>query len=353
MSRMDESIQNHLLSAIVGNDAIRHRLAHALRTGELPHACILEGPCGSGKHTIAKHLAAALVCTADKNTSHPIPCLNCPSCRKVLEHKFPDLSLIGREEDKTSIGVDTIRFLREDVRVTPNDSDHKIYIIEDADHMTEQAQNAFLLTLEEPPAYVHFFLLCENAGLLLETIRSRAPIFRTQPLSREEISEYLCENDSRATQMKLSDPRGFSELVAASQAGIGQALSYLEPKHYATTKQMREAVSELIRTGIERTNAQTVLPLLLRFSTSKRDVIQELLLLMMDAVRDLILLKKSEDLPLSFYADRGETMELCEKASLYSLYRLYEAVNTASEQNQRNVNVRLILTKLALDAEWI
>ncbi len=350
---MDASNRNHLLSAIVGNDAIRHRLAHALRSGNLPHALILEGPCGSGKHTIAQHLAAALVCEADPSASHPIPCLNCPPCRKILENKFPDLSLIGCEEDRSSIGVETIRFLREDVRVMPNDSEHKIYVIEDADHMTEQAQNAFLLTLEEPPSYAHFFLLCENAGLLLETIRSRAPILRTQPLTREEIAEYLCKNDPRASQMKHSDPREFSELVAASQAGIGQALSYLEPKNYATVKQMREAVSELIRTGIERSNAQTVLPLLLRFCASKRDAVGELFLLMMDAIRDLILLKKSENAPLSFYASREDAIELCEKASLYSLHRLYEAVHGAAEQNQRNVNVRLILTKLALDAEWI
>ena len=179
------SDEMHLLSAIVGNDVIRNRLAHSLKNGDLPHACILEGPFGSGKRTIAKHMAASLVCDADTGASQTIPCLTCRNCRRILESNFPDLIFVRREEDKASIGVETVRFIREDVRVTPNDSEHKIYIIEEADLITEQAQNAFLLTLEEPPAYAHFFLLCENAGLLLETIRSRAPIFRTQPLTRE------------------------------------------------------------------------------------------------------------------------------------------------------------------------
>ncbi|MBR2353578.1 MAG: hypothetical protein IKA76_03655 [Clostridia bacterium] len=350
---MESTKQNRLLSAIVGNDAIRQRLAHSLRSGTLPHACILEGPSGSGKHTIAKHMAAALACTADKSQASTIPCLRCPQCRKVLDGKFPDLILIGREEDKATIGVDTIRFLREDVHVIPNDSDHKIYIIEEADRMTEQAQNAFLLTLEEPPSYAHFFLLCENAGMLLETIRSRAPIFRTQPLTREQIAEYLCEHDDRADQMRRTDPRGFNELIAASGHGIGQALSYLEPKHYTPIKQLRDAVSELLRGGIEHADAQVLLPLLLRYGNGKREALQDFLLLLLDAVRDLLLLKKSENAPLSFYANREEAIALCDNASLQSLYRLHEAIQAALDENQRNVNVRLILTKLALDAEWI
>ena len=350
---MNESKSSHLLSAVVGNDAIRLRLAHALTSGQFPHAFILEGPAGSGKHTISKHLAAALVCTGEKGSKTPIPCLTCPECRKVLEDKFPDIRLIGREDGKATIGVDTVRFLREDVHVIPNDSEHKIYIIEEADLMTEQAQNAFLLTLEEPPAYAHFFLLCENAGLLLETIRSRAPVLRTQPLTREEIADYLCKNEPRAAQMKQSAPREFAELIAASGAGIGQALSYLEPSKYATPKQMRETAANLIRIGIEREGAGVLLPLLLRFTASKRDALKDLFLLMMDATRDLLFLKKSENAPLSFYADRTEAMDLCDKTSLPSLHRLYEAIDTAFEENQRNINVRLILTKLALDAQWI
>ncbi len=349
---MNSTYSNEPLGSVWGNEALRHRLGSALRTGSLPHACILEGPEGTGKHTIARQIAAALVCAERHLPNKPIPCLSCRECRRISENKSPDLITVGLEEDKVTIGVETVRFLREDVRLLPNDSDHKIYIIENADRMTVQAQNALLLTLEEPPAYVHFILLCEHSGLLLETIRSRAPVFRTQPLTREQIAAYLCQNDRRAEQMKLADPCGFAELIAASGTGIGQALSYLDPKVYAPVKQNRELILQLTRAAVEKQNARTVLPLLLRFS-SKRDALRTQLMMFSDAVRDLILLKKSDTPPLSFFADTALAIELCDRTSLFFLYRLYEAIRKALDENSANINIRLLLTKMAQDAELI
>lgn len=215
-----------------------------------------------------------------------------------------------------------------------------------------QAQNAFLLTLEEPPAYAHFFLLCENAGLFLETIRSRAPVLRTQPVSREEMDRYLCEHDRRAAQMKLSDPKGYAELLCASQKGIGQALEYLDSKTFAPIKQLRTLATDFVRAVIHTPSPSAILPMLPRFST-KRDLLRLQLSALSDALRDLILLKKSENAPLSFYADREEAMELCDGISLPALYRLNGAVIDAMEENNRNANVRLCLTKMLVEAQLI
>lgn len=344
--------KSDVLGAIWGNDALKRRLCGALRAGDLPHALILEGPLGTGKHTIATHLAAALVCTEKTRADAPVPCLTCRECRRILEGKSPDLILVGREEDKATIGVDTARFLREDVRVVPNDSDRKIYIIEDADTMTPQAQNAFLLTLEEPPAYVHFFLLCQQSERLLETIRSRAPVLRTEPLTRERIADYLCQNDRRAADMSRNDPHGFSELVAASGSGIGQALAYLDPKAYAPVKASREHVDALVRAAVEKRGARVILPLLLKLS-QKREALNEQLSLLSLAVRDLILLKKSDRASLSFFANREDALELCDRASLPFLCRLYEAIQTAISDNGANINIRLLITKMAQSAELL
>ena len=339
------------LTDIVGNLALRRRLGDDVLAGKLPHACILEGPEGTGKHTIAKMTAAALVCTAHHDPSLPIPCLRCPPCRKVLEGKSPDVITIGCE-GKATIGVDALRFLKEDVRIVPNDSDSKVYIIEDADKLTPQAQNAFLLTLEEPPSYVHFFLLCKDARMFLETIRSRAPVFRTEPIPTEEIDRYLCEHDRRAAQMKLSDKKGFEELLMASGMGIGQALAYLEPRTFAPVKQTRALAAELIRIAIYEEGAKAVFPLLLRFS-NKRDQLHEQLMAVSKSLRDLILLKKSDDAPLIFYADRNEAIELCDRTSLGFLYRFHQAVQQAIEENSRNANTRLMLIKMVLSADLI
>ncbi|MBO5939413.1 MAG: hypothetical protein J6Q82_07990 [Clostridia bacterium] len=339
------------LTAIIGNEALRTRFGEDARLGRFPHACILEGAKGTGKQTIAKMTAAALVCERKNDADTPIPCLTCRNCRKILEGKFPDLIVINRE-DKATLGIDAIRFLKEDVHIVPNDSDAKIYVIEDADLMTPQAQNAFLLTLEEPPSYVHFFLLCEHAELLLETIRSRAPIFRTEPLSSEQIDNYLCEKDSRAAEMKRLSPSEYADLLSASGAGIGQALSYLEPKVWAPIRARRALVRELITAAIDREGAKNILTLLFKLP-QKRDPLEDYLLSAADAVRDLMLLKKSDLSPLSFYSNRAEASELSDRASLLFLDQLLRAILQAIEDNHKNANIRLCLLHLATSAELI
>ena len=176
---------------IAGNETLKTRLANEISEGKLSHAYILEGSKGSGKHLFAMGIAAALSCENRGNDSSPLPCRTCPSCKKILSGNSPDIIHVGKG-DKATLGVEAIRTLKQDVWIAPNDSDVKVYIIEDAHLMTIQAQNALLLTLEEPPSYVLFLLLCESAAPLLETVRSRAPILRTEPLEAETIGNFLC-----------------------------------------------------------------------------------------------------------------------------------------------------------------
>lgn len=337
---------------VVGNRALCRSLADDVLERKLPHAFILEGPTGSGKHTIAKMTAAALLCTEHNDLAAPIPCLQCDACRKVLEDKCPDLIFVHREEDRQSIGVDTVRFMRDDVRFLPNGDGAKIYVIEEADKMTTEAQNAFLLTLEEPPPYVFFILLCESASSLLETIKSRAPILRTQPLSIEEIDRYLCENDRRAAQMKLADPSTYRELLVSSHAGIGPALDYLDQRKFEPVKRLRASTVELISAAVNRKSSRPIVSLLMSMP-AKRDALLEHLQMLSLAVRDLLLLKKSDQAPLLFFVDRDEAIDLCDRTTMTALYRLYEAIQTATSEIKMNANVRLTLTKMALSAELI
>lgn len=339
------------MTLIVGNDGLKTRLSKDILAGTLPHACIIEGARGTGKHTVARMCAAALACSQKHDKSKPIPCLECPDCKKVLEGKSPDLIFVGLE-DKATIGVDAVRFLREDVRVVPNDLDYKIYVIEDADKMTLQAQNALLLTLEEPPEYVRFFLLCENSGLLLETIRSRAPVHRTEPLSKEQIDEYICSVDKRAAQMKLSARKDYDELLCAAGVGIGCALEYLDPKRFAPILERRRLALDFARAAVRAEGSLEVLSTVFKFP-QKRDALREQLATVSDAVRDLILLKKSDSSPLVFFSDRNEAIELCDRVSLPFLFRLGESVRQAIEDNAKNANVRLLLTRLASSADII
>ncbi len=334
-----------MLNGVIGNKAMRYRLGNDIADGKLPHALIIEGAYGSGKHTIAKMCAAALVCTEAKDTKKPLPCCQCLACRKVLENKSPDVILIGTQ-GKASIGVETVRFLKEDVSIVPNDSDFKVYIIENAEKMTVQAQNALLLTLEEPPKYVHFFLLCESTEPLLETIKSRAPTLRTEPVNREDIDNYLCSHDRRAAQMKLSDPIGYAELLTASGSGIGRALEYLEPKTFSPIRQTRALAEEFVTCAIKKRRPSDTLAVINKLST-KREPLIEQLSLVCDATRDLMLLKKSDIPSLLFFSDINKALELSDKAPLSFLYDLLTATQKARDELEKNANVRLCLMKMA------
>ena len=339
------------MSGVVGNRSLCEKLCLDVMEDKLSHACIIEGPRGTGKHTIAKNVAAALACSEKHGSPAQFPCLTCPDCRKVLEGNCPDVITVGCG-GKATLGVESIRFLREDVRTVPNDLDFKVYIIEDAERMTVQAQNAFLLTLEEPPSYVRFFLLCENANLLLDTIRSRAPVIRTQPISNDELDRYLCDTDRRAAAMKLASPAEYAELIMASKNGIGTAVSFLDPKVFAPVKDLRSLVTDFAEAATSGERATVILPLLSRFS-AKRDALSPQLYALSEAVTDLLMLKNSDNVSPRFFSDKDKALQMCDRVSISFLYTLNEAVLTAIDSIQRNANVRLTMIKLASDAGLI
>lgn len=336
------------MTEIAGNRELCRRLAEDITSSSLSHAYIIEGADGSGRKTIALNVAAATACENRFDITSPIPCLCCTSCKKILGRKSTDVIFV-KDETKTTVGVDIARFLKEDVYIVPNDIDDKFYIIENADKMTPQAQNALLLTLEEPPSFAHFFLICNSDDSLLETIRSRAITLRTQRLSEKEIEEYICTHDTRAAQMKLTSQKEFRELIKASRGGIGKALEYLDPKAWKGIKEKREFIRALIHETVTRRSAENLLPMLSKFS-AKREILADELLLFSLAVRDLIVLKKSDASSLEFYCDANEAIELSDKVSLSFLYTLYQNIDIACEENRRNANVRVMIIKLAINS---
>jgi DNA polymerase-3 subunit delta' len=147
-----------------GNAQAKKLLAADIDAGRFPHALLIEGEAGSGRRTLARILARAAVC----RSSAERPCGMCDACRKS-EH--PDITLYG--DEGSILSVDTIRSLRQEAYVLPNESAYRVMLLAGAQSMTPQAQNALLKILEEPPRHVLFILTCENRTQLLETIRSR------------------------------------------------------------------------------------------------------------------------------------------------------------------------------------
>ena len=333
------------MAQVAGNRALCRRLSLDILAGTLPHALILEGASGSGKKLIALNIAAALACTGKSGDSSSVPCLKCLECRKVFEGLCPDVIFVNRGE-KASIGVEEARFVREDVKVIPNDLERKIYIIDEADKMTDQAQNALLLTLEEPPSYAVFILLCESASRLLETIRSRAPVFRTELMSAQEIEACILEKSERARALKLQNPSLLKQISVSAGGTVGRALEYLDEKKFAPIKEARELTYEFLDTIADGAKAGAVVPLLSRFS-AKRDELQFQLEMILEATVELMILKRSEARALTFFESEQKALELCDRIPLSRLFSSCEAVNEAINENKMNANVKLLLIKMA------
>ncbi len=340
-------MQRSAFTDLVGNEALKDRLKENILGGRLTHAYLLEAPRGGGKHTLALRIAMALACESKQTEGASLPCMRCPSCKKILEGNSPDILYIGRE-DKATLGVEQIRRLRADLSIAPNELENKVYIIEDAHLMTVQAQNALLLTLEEPPPYVLFLLLCESVEPLLETIRSRAQTLRLRPIPTEEMRRHLLSTSREARELEASAPEELCELLAAADGSIGQALSLLDAKRRKPILNQRKLAREFLALCAERHQGLATM----RFSKAlpeKREELSAQLRVMQLALRDLLLLKESENAPLCFFFDREEAMTLAYRFTVLELLKLSERTDTCLEELSRNANVRLALMRLFAD----
>ena len=332
---------------IVGNKALRERLYTDITSGTLSHAYIIEGKSGSGRHTLAKNILSALACTGNGDA---LPCGECKNCRDILENKCPDVFTIGKE-DKASLGIDAIRGIKSTIMAVANNLDFKAYILEDADTMTLQAQNAFLLTLEQPPTRVYFFILCENARSLLETIRSRAAILRMETLEDDTVDEYICSGKAEksvsdeAKKLKTVAPDEYETVLLSANGSIGRAIELLSPKTRKPITASRELAKSFINSLMKRTSSEPAIMLFPAFSTKREEVISQLEYVK-TALRDLIVLKKCESAPLCFFSDREEAMELSAMLVERKLVSAFDEVSHTQSTLMTNANVRLSITNL-------
>ena len=167
------------LTSLAGNHALKELLLPRLQRGTLGHAFIVAGAEGSGTHTLAGILSRAMVCTGTSTK----PCGSCQACRKALAGIHPDIITVAPLEEGKAVTVDQVRQMRADAYIRPNEASRKVYLLEQADRMRGEAQNAMLKLLEEGPSYAAFLLLAENQGALLATVRSRC---ETLALTAEE-----------------------------------------------------------------------------------------------------------------------------------------------------------------------
>ena len=197
------------------NRTEKEKLLSKIASGKLSHAYLIEGGEGCGKTYFARFAAAAVLCTGDKP-----PCGKCPSCVKALAGSHPDLFYFSPDK-KASMGVETVRDIKKSLFFMPNDGDRKVYIIDDAQKMTVQAQNALLKFIEEPPASVLFFIVADKKESLLPTVVSRTRIISLAPSDNADIRRFLM------SESKKSGGEQIDEAINMAEGSPGKALKLL------------------------------------------------------------------------------------------------------------------------------
>lgn len=197
------------------NRTEKEKLLSEIASGKLSHAYLIEGGEGCGKTYFARFAAAAVLCTGDKP-----PCGKCPSCVKALAGSHPDLFYFSPDK-KASMGVETVRDIKKSLFFMPNDGDRKVYIIDDAQKMTVQAQNALLKFIEEPPASVLFFIVSDKKESLLPTVVSRTRIISLAPSDNADIRRFLM------SESKKSGGEQIDEAINMAEGSPGKALKLL------------------------------------------------------------------------------------------------------------------------------
>lgn len=333
---------------IIGNDDLYSYFTSCAKANSLSHAYVLLGAKGTGKHTLARIIAAAVNCEKKSDEHAALPCGKCLSCKKIVANNSADFICVSREKDKAHLGIDPIRFIKSDVALYPNDGDFKLYIIEEAHLMTHQAQNALLLTLEEPPPYVIFILLCEHTETILETIKSRAPILRMKTPSKNDTVEYLKANHPAARTLINNSPDEFAEIYMASGGSIGRMLELISSSERRQILQKRELVDLLVNAISHRTVARDFAELFSRLPQKRddRDALISILAELQCALRDLMAVKKANDPSMIFFTDREYAEELSYSISVQRISEALSLTEKARTSLLRNANVKLTITNL-------
>ena len=318
---------------IIGHEQIIEHLQNAIGMDKVSHAYIINGPDKSGKMMLAEAFAMALQCEKHGKEA----CMECHSCKQALGHNQPDIIYVNHDKPNT-ISVDDIRTqVNNDIDVKPYSSSHKIYIIDEAEKMNQQAQNALLKTIEEPPAYAVIMLLTTNADTFLPTILSRCVTLNIKVVPDEKIKKFLME------KYQIPDYQA-DVCVAFAQGNMGRAIMLATSEHF---NEIKEEAVHLLR-EINDMDVDALEAAVKRVVSYKMNITDYL-----DVIsvwyRDVLIYKATKNVDQVVFSDQLRFIkDRASKSSYEGIENILDGIEKAKARLKANVNFELTMELLLL-----
>lgn len=318
---------------VLGQEQMIAHMKNAIQMNKVSHAYIINGEKGSGKKLLAGIFAQTLQCR-ERGTE---PCMECQSCKQAQSGNQPDIIRVVHEKPNT-ISVEDIRGqLNGDIQIKPYSSPYKIYIVDEAEKLSVQAQNALLKTIEEPPAYAVILLLTANAGMLLPTIQSRCVRLDLKPVPSDLVKHYLME------QIEIPEYRA-DICVAFAQGNVGKA------KRLAMSDSFSEMLDHALHLVkyISEMEVSDLIEDLKKINTYKMEIGDYLDLLTV-WYRDVLMFKATRDADSLIFSDELNAIrEKAQHSSYEGLDHIIKALEKAKIRLNANVNFDLAMELLLL-----
>jgi DNA polymerase-3 subunit delta' len=324
-----------------GHERAVQFIQRGLEKGRLHHAYLLTGPTHVGKSTLALQMAQAVNCEGQGP-----PCGECGPCLRIAQGNHADvqtLELATGEEgaNRTLIGIEAVRDLHAAAHLRPYEGRHRVFIIQQADKLSQEAANALLKTLEEPPPDVLLVLLTEDPEAVIPTVASRCQRLELRPLSASALSAVL--RDEHGVEQQEAEElsrlaRGCSGW--AIQAAQGSAL-------LSNLHQRLERIADVCRGRLEARFTYAG-ELARRFQRDRREGRDELFL-WLRWWRDVLLIQQGRGDQIAYTAWRESLEDLAHGQSAAALVRWLHRIFETVEALERNANSRLALEVMMLE----
>lgn len=320
-------------SDIIGQEQLKEHLLNAIAAKKVSHAYIINGERCAGKEYIANIFAMALQCERQEGE----PCQQCHSCKQALSGNQPDIIRVTHEKPN-SIGVEDIRTqINADIAIKPYSSPWKIYIMNEGEKMTVQAQNALLKTLEEPPEYVVILILTTNVNALLSTILSRCVVLNMKPVRDELVKKFLMET------VQIPDYKA-DVCVAFARGNVGKAKLLASSEEFDNIKE--EAITLL--KYINDMEMSEIVAAIKKINEYKFDV-NDYLDIISIWYRDVLMFKATNDANhLIFKGEIQYIRRVADHCTYEGIENIIKALDKAKNRLSANVNFDLTMELLLL-----